>query len=193
MQATYATPTKSQSNQIPGEEGVFIFVLIDMMVFAVLFASYAFERKKNIELFNQSQELLSVGIGTVNTLILLTSSWFIVLSIRALQRQRRRAALVFLALTLFTGFMFIVSKGFEYQDKFAAGVSMLTNDYYMFYFMMTGLHLVHVCIGMIALGILFTKIKNGTAGEHALESGATYWHMVDLLWIFIFPLLYVFR
>ena len=182
-----------KEQRVPGEEGVFIFVIIDMLVFAALFSSYVYERLKDTELYVQSQTYLSVNTGTFNTLVLLSSSWFLIVAIRALENQRRRLCLLFLALTMMCGMIFGISKGLEYKAKIAADISMFTNDFFMFYFIMTGLHFVHVAIGGIVLLVMFIKIRNKRAGVYGLESAATYWHMVDLLWIMIFPLLYIMR
>ncbi|USA42619.1 cytochrome c oxidase subunit 3 [Spongiibacter taiwanensis] len=185
--------TISNKTTIPGEQGVFIFVLVDIMVFFWLFVSYLFERLKDPALYNASQTLLSFEVGTANTLILLTSSWLVVLSIKALARGKRPTALFFLAATITLGCLFGAAKLVEYHDKLSVGITMKTNDFFMFYYMMTGLHFVHTVIGIIVLCTLFFRIRTGRSGLFGLESAATYWHMVDLLWIFIFPLLYVLR
>lgn len=186
-------PTRTDSKHAPGEEGVFILVLMDMMLFMIIFGSYFYERAKNPEIFTQSQSSLSVSAGIFNTLILLTSSWFIVLAIRSLTRLNRRACMAFILLTLACSFAFSISKFLEYKEKLSAGITMLTNDFFMFYYMITGLHFMHVLIGSIVLIVMLFRIKNGSSGVHGLESSATFWHMVDLLWIIIFPLLYIMR
>lgn len=185
--------TRTENKRAPGEEGVFILVLMDMMLFMIIFCSYFYERAKNPDSFTQSQSLLSVSAGIFNTLILLTSSWFIVLAIRSLSRLNRRTCMMFILLTLACSLAFSISKILEYKEKLSAGISMLTNDFFMFYYMITGLHFMHVLIGSIVLIVMLFRIKNGSSGVHGLESSATFWHMVDLLWIIIFPLLYIMR
>ncbi|AMZ71299.1 MULTISPECIES: cytochrome c oxidase subunit 3 family protein [Pseudomonas] len=186
-------PTRTENKHAPGEEGVFILVLMDMMLFMIIFCSYFYERAKNPDSFIQSQSSLSVNAGIFNTLILLTSSWFIVLAIRSLSKLNRRTCMVFILLTLACSLAFTISKFLEYKEKLSTGITMLTNDFFMFYYMITGLHFMHVLIGSIILIVMFFRIKNGSSGVHGLESSATFWHMVDLLWIIIFPLLYIMR
>jgi len=166
----------------------------DMMVFGLFFASFVIERGKNVNLFNLSRQALNFNYGGINTLILLTSSWFVVLAVQAAKANELRQVPHFIALAILCGTAFGVLKIVEYTEKLSAGISMLTNDFYMFYFILTGIHLLHVVGGLVVLVFLWRKARlgayNGTncAG---LESGASFWHMVDLLWIFLFPLLYL--
>lgn len=189
-------PTPRDGRRLPGVEGVWAFVFADMTVFAVMFASFMIDRHENPALFEASRQALSLDFGAVNTLILLTSSMFVVLAIDALKHAHPRLAPVFFALALTCGLAFIVSKTLEYMAKFDAGISMLTNDFFMYYFIMTGMHLGHVAVGNLILAVLWFKSRSGSASSGDLtvyESGATYWHMVDLLWICLFPLLYLVR
>lgn len=183
----------SKKCHIPGEEGVFIFVLLDMVIFALLFGSFLFERLKNKVPYVESQAHLSVDLGIINTLVLLTSSWFIVMAIKALQVGRKNLSLIFITITMSCGTLFSGIKITEYYDKASVGMTLLTNDFFMFYFIITGMHFIHVIVGTIALLVVFFRIRSNTSGVYTLESVATYWHMVDLLWIIIFPLLYVMR
>jgi len=185
-----------QGRRLPGVEGVWVFVFADMTVFAVMFAAFMVDRHDNPTLFEASRLMLNPDFGGINTLILLTSSMFVALAIDALKYARPRLAPVFFALALACGLAFILSKILEYKAKFDAGISMLTNDFFMYYFIMTGMHLGHVVAGSIILLVLC--LKSRADSTHAVdpgpyESGATYWHMVDLLWICLFPLLYLVR
>lgn len=185
-----------RAGRLPGVEGVWIFVFADMTVFAVMFASFMADRHENQALFEASRQALNLDFGGINTLILLTSSMFVVLAIDALKHARSRQAPLFFALALACGIAFIVSKILEYMAKFDAGISMLTNDFFMYYFIMTGMHMGHVLVGNIILAVLWLKSRSESATGGNLttyESGATYWHMVDLLWICLFPLLYLVR
>ena len=185
-----------KSKYIPGDQGVFLFVLADMSMFGLFFSSFVYERLKNVSLFNSSQEALDSNLGAINTLVLLTSSWFVVLAVQAIKRDKISCAPKFLLLAFFCGGVFVAIKFYEYGAKFKAGISMLTNDFYMFYFVLTGIHFIHVIAGMIVLIIIWRNAGKGqykSTSRRGLESGATYWHMVDLLWIMIFPLLYLMR
>lgn len=183
-------------SRAPGSKGVYLFVLIDMTIFSIMFASYVFERSHAMAVFDQSQETLDITLGAINTLILLTSSWFMVLSISAVKRNLFTTASNYLLMTFICGVIFIANKLYEYDVKINSGVSMLTNDFYVFYYVLTGLHCVHVIIGMMVLFVLWRssrKKKYCQNNYYGMVVGATYWHMVDVLWIMIFPLLYILR
>lgn len=193
--ATTTTLAAREGRHLPGVEGVWVFVFADMAVFALMFACFMWDRRLAPELFESSRQALSLNFGGINTLILLTSSMFVVLALDALRAGRRAAAPVLLALAASCGFAFLISKVFEYREKFAAGWSMLSNDVFMYYFILTGLHLGHVVVGtviLIVLGLLARRAAPG-ASLTAYEGGAMYWHMVDLLWVCMFPLLYLVR
>lgn len=184
------------TRRLPGVEGVWVFVLADMCFFAVLFVAFMQERLKQGELFEAARHTLNPDFGGINTLILLTSSWFVVLAVDAAKHDRIAEIPRWLMAALLCGAAFGVSKAIEYGGKLAAGITPMSNDFYMFYFSLTGIHLLHVVGGCTMLGLFWFKARNGGFGSRnlsVLESGATYWHMVDLLWIFLFPLLYLLR
>jgi nitric oxide reductase NorE protein len=183
-----------EPQRLPGAEGVWVFVFADMTVFAIMFGSFITDRQRNLTLFEESQKALSLNYGTANTLILLTSSLFVFLAVESMRRSKERQGALFFALSLVFGVSFIVTKILEYSEKFKAGISMLTNDFFMYYFIMTGIHFAHVVVGSIILSALCYKAynkKKDTPELQAYESGATYWHMVDIIWICLFPLLYL--
>ncbi|MFM0027290.1 cytochrome c oxidase subunit 3 [Paraburkholderia madseniana] len=190
------TATLNHPRRLPGAEGVFVFIAADMMVFGLLFAAFVIERGKNLDLFNLCRQTLNFNYGGINTLILLTSSWFVVMAVQAAKANKLRHVPHFIAIGVLCGATFGVLKIVEYTEKMSAGISMLTNDFYMFYFILTGIHLLHVVGGIVVLVILWKKARLGAYnGKNCtgLESGASFWHMVDLLWIFLFPLLYLMK
>lgn len=154
------------------------------------------DRSKEPLLFEQSRAALNLDFGGINTLLLLTSSMLVVLAIDALKQSRSQKTSMLFALAMACGVAFMVSKVFEYKEKFNAGISMLSNDFFMYYFVLTGMHLGHVLVGTSILAYLWLKSRterNAEANLTTYESGAIYWHMVDLLWICLFPLLYLVR
>lgn len=190
-----ATPD-SPERHLPGDLAIWFFILAEMLAFAVFFASYAFARAHNVELFNTYQQTLDRNSGALNTLLLITGSWFVVLAVRAAHRDDRASISRHLALGFLCGGGFLVVKVMEYAAKFGAGISLSTNTFYMFYISLTFFHFMHVILGMVILGVLWVQSRRGVYGAHdahGLESGAAYWHMVDLLWIILFPLVYVMR
>ncbi len=194
MSATPAVPIRTR--HIPGEPGVWIFILGDMVVFALFFAVFVFYRGQNLELYQQSQTALNSNYGALNTLLLLTSSWFVVLAVGAARKDLRKPATVLFALAWLCGAGFAACKVLEYSEKINAGIGLTTNDFFMYYYIFTGLHFLHVLIGMVLLVVLGVIARRGISkpGDLAiLEGGASYWHMVDVLWILLFPLLYLMR
>jgi len=184
------------TKRLPGNLIIWAFILAEMLIFAVLFASYAFDRAKNVEMFNFYQQTLDRNAGAINTLLLVTASWFVVLAVQATYRDDSRAAGRNIALGFLCGTGFLAIKVFEYAAKFGAGITLSTNTFYRFYFGLTFFHFMHVILGMVVLAILWMKTRQGAYSSrdaHGLESGAAYWHMVDLLWIVLFPLVYVMR
>ncbi|WP_028474981.1 cytochrome c oxidase subunit 3 family protein [Nevskia ramosa] len=191
-----STSPVAVTRRLPGVEGVWVFVLADMCFFGVLFVSFMQERIKQGALFETARHTLNPDFGGINTLILLTSSWFVVLAVDAAKRDRISAIPKLLLAAMLCGIAFGISKAIEYGGKLAAGITPMSNDFYMFYFSLTGIHLLHVIGGCVMLTVFWLKARKGEFDSRnlkVLESGATYWHMVDLLWIFLFPLLYLLR
>src|ERR1700745_3564694 len=189
-------PVGAPARQLPGVEGVWVFVMADMTVFAVLFGSFMVGRHRNPALFEASRHALNPNFGGVNTLILLTSSWFAALALDAVRKSRFALAQRFIGGAFLYGVAFMVSKAIEYTEKLSAGISLLTNDFFMYYFTLTGIHLFHVVAGNVVLLALWFMARSRSLDPErpvVLECGAIYWHMVDLLWIILFPLLYLVR
>lgn len=182
------------TRHLPGEPGIWLLILGDLILFSVLFILLLFYRIDNIQVFAQSQAQLSLPLGLLNTLLMLTSSWCVATAIQAARRQIRRVSSVGFCLAVLCGLSFVVVKYFEYSEKIEAGITPVTNQFFMFYFVYTGIHLIHVVIGLGGLTILAMYSRSGefTAKKmQHLESGASFWHLVDLLWIVLFALLYL--
>ena len=180
--------------RVPGEEGTWIFIYGDMMIFAVIFVTYLYYRGQQIDLFNESQKTLVRGFGATNTLLLLTSSLFVAIGIRAINRRRADLAPLMFLGAMACGLAFAALKFVEYGEKLSVGITPATNNFYMYYFVLTGLHFFHLIVGMAILALITraSSRTEHTAKQYALiEGGACFWHMVDLLWIILFPLLYL--
>jgi nitric oxide reductase NorE protein len=182
--------------RIPGEEGIWVFVLGDMTVFAMFFATFMYSRGKNPDTFARDHTSLNVALGTVNTVLLLTSSLFVVLAVqRVLTGDHHRATKLFGA-ALACGLGFIMVKAVEWTHLFTAGITVGTGEYFSYYFMFTGIHLAHVLIGCAVLSRLIAVTRQPElAGRAPLlcEAGGIFWHMVDLLWVVLFALFYLMR
>ncbi|MGN7709657.1 cytochrome c oxidase subunit 3 [Agrobacterium radiobacter] len=186
-----------RTSHIPGEPGIWVMIWGDLAIFALLFGTFAFYRREAVDLFNQAQSTLGQPIGIINTLILLTSSWLVARAVRDMRDNRRVNAGRALLFALICAAAFLVNKGIEWAELISEGYTLQTNDFYMFFYMLTGIHGLHVVIGMGVLLYMYLRTRNtgevkiGDMG--AIESGASFWHLVDLLWIVLFALLYVAR
>ena len=182
--------------RIPGEAGVWVFILGEMVVFALLFAVFVYYRAADVPLFASAQLSLNQSLGALNTLLLLTSSWFVVHAVEAVRAHRATLARGLLVAAFACGVGFMVVKYFEYGEKLRAGHTITSNDFFMYYYLLTGIHLLHVTIGMTVLAYLWQRLRSATdidAHLSAVESGASFWHMVDILWILLFALVYMLR
>ncbi|MDR2875582.1 MAG: cytochrome c oxidase subunit 3 family protein [Methylobacillus sp.] len=187
---------KNQHEGLPGDFAIWIFILAEMLAFGVLFVAYAFARAHDVALFNASQETLNRTSGAINTLVLITSSYFVARGVDAIKRDLSRDCAWWLGATWLLGAVFIAIKSAEFHEKFSAGITLSTNSFYMFYLALTFFHFMHVLMGMIILAVVIVKARRGGYGsrDHAgVETAASFWHMVDLLWIILFPLIYVIR
>ena len=150
---------------------------------------------KRPTLFDESRRTLSIGIGLTNTLVLLTSSLFVVTALRAIRASERFAARwLLVGALLCAASTFVGLKVVEYTAKVNQGHTPAQNAFYTYYFILTGLHLFHVVIGIVVLVLLLAQTRHAelSATRMALfEGGACFWHLVDLLWIVLFPLLYL--
>jgi nitric oxide reductase NorE protein len=185
--------TRVDTGRLPGEPGIWVLVIGDLTIFALFFCTYAFHRGLEPALFRDSQLGLTLHLGVVNTLLLLTSSWLVVLAVQAVRDGHADHARGLLAGGFACGAGFVVVKYFEYGGVLRMGASPASNDFYMFYFVLTGIHLVHLLVGLGVLAWMRTRSRRpvDARGAALLECGAVYWHMVDLLWVVLFALFYL--
>ncbi len=186
--------------------GMWIFLLTEILFFGGLFAAYTVYRTMNPDMFINAHRFLDIELGTINTLVLITSSVTMALAIRSIQLDKRKQSITFLATTFLLATVFLVIKYFEYSHKFHLG--QLPGELYSFkgiegnnphiffsvYFSLTGLHGIHVIAGMIAIAWVFVKTVRGKLSAEyysPMEMTGLYWHLVDLIWIYLFPLLYL--
>ena len=190
------TTNRVKPRRLPGVDGVWVFIGADSVVFAILFLSFMQERLKNPDVFETSRQTLNMHLGGIDTLILLTSSWSVALAVQAMKRDLVDREPLLLLGGAVTGLMFMVSKAIEYFQKFAHGITPGTNPFFMWYFTLTGIHLIHVVVGTSMLTYLWIRSRRGTYDhlhKAVPESVASYWHLVDLLWVVLFPLLYLMK
>lgn len=189
--------------------GMWLFLATEVLLFGGLFCAYALYRALHPEVFQDAQYFLDVRLGGLNTIVLLFSSLTVALAIRSAQVNNQGMIKAYLIITIVCAGIFLVVKYFEYSHKFhmgllpgehflAAGDHVKNPDqlhiFFGIYFLMTGLHGIHVVIGMIVLTWVLLRAQKGEFGPHyytPIELGGLYWHLVDLIWIFLFPLLYL--
>lgn len=184
--------------------GMWIFIFTELFLFGGLFLVYAVFRNKYSAEFHHAAEELNAFIGTLNTVVLLVSSMTVAMSITAIQKGDRSRAIRLLIITILCALIFMVNKYFEWSHKFelhlypgsevVKGLDHGETLFYGLYYMMTGLHALHVIVGLILLSVVIVKIGKGkiTKERYVLhENSGLYWHLVDFIWIFLFPLLYL--
>jgi nitric oxide reductase NorE protein len=183
-----------RKNYLPGDFNMWVFVLGDMVIFAIYFLIFMVERTRERTLFLASQQHLYQTIGLINTLVLLLSSWCMARAVRATRSGEPDRALRLVIGAGLCGFTFIALKVVEWSLEIHHGYTLPKNDFFTFYFMLTGVHLFHVVMGLVILGVVVRDLRNPNLRRVSMvEAGATYWHMVDLLWIVLFALVYVMR
>ena len=184
--------------------GMWLFLVTEMVLFGGLFIAYSYMRYRYPAEFHHGGQELNVTLGVINTIVLLTSSLTVVLSIVAIQRSDRRTTMALLYATVGLGLTFLVIKGFEWAAKFQHGLypssahlATLPGGEQVFfglYFTMTGLHGLHVLVGICVLSVLARMVaRRSIRQDHYihLENGGLYWHLVDVIWIFLLPLFYL--
>jgi cytochrome c oxidase subunit III len=199
-----ATELKEYTDRDTGKLGMWLFLFTELFLFGGLFLIYAVMRTKYASDFHLGALELNAFIGTANTVVLLVSSMTVAMSLTAIQTNDPSKAFWLVLFTVLLALVFLVNKYFEWGHKFelklypgSAVMEHLPHGEIMFfglYFMMTGLHALHVIVGAVLLTIVMYQIKSGSISqEHYLlqENAALYWHLVDLIWIFLFPLLYL--
>ena len=191
-----STATRTAA-RLPGDLFIWYVILLEGATFCVLFGAFAFTRARHLELFSSSQQQLDLSAGAINTALLLTASWCVARAVHAVRAGARGAALGWLGAGMAGGAGFVALKLHEYADKAAQGVGLgQDNLFFDFYFILTGFHLLHVLAGLLALGLVgagLARQPRGALNAHALETAAAFWHLVDLLWLVLFPLVYVVR
>ena len=187
-------PDDRRRGHVPGDSSMWFFVIGDLLIFGVYFVGYMYFRGQNHELFLQSQARLNLDIGAINTVMLLTSSLFVALGTEAARAGDRVAALQRFWIALAFGAAFPLLKMFEWIPEIRSGLTPGTNLFFMYYYVMTGMHLCHVALGLVIMCFILRNLRTSKAPKISfVETGATYWHMVDVLWLVLFALLYLMR
>jgi nitric oxide reductase NorE protein len=179
-----------------GDGVVWLLVLAELLTFGLLFVSFAVSRRLEPELFAQGQGALNLSTGAINTLLLVGASWCAARAVQAIRGNRSLAGTRWLLGALAGALGFLVVKSREFAGKIAEGFDWADNSFNILYTLLTGFHFLHVLVGALVFAVMGWKARQGAYGPDRLsgpESGAVFWHMVDLLWMVLFPLVYVLR
>lgn len=197
MEIPYTVEERPDTGLINSKLGIWLFLASEVMLFGGLFSAYVFLRLGAPEgAFHEWGKELNVPLATLNTMILISSSVTMVMSWASLKMNDFKKYKLYMGLTLLCALGFLVVKYFEYTAKFSHHIYPSTNTFMAIYFTLTGLHMLHVIGGMIVNGYFFgpgSKMWH-TEPEHfanRIEIAGLYWHFVDLVWIFLFPILYL--
>jgi cytochrome c oxidase subunit 3 len=204
LREQFETPTQQKE---ASTLGMWIFLVTEIMFFGGMFLAYTVYRSMYPNVFAAASNTLNVIIGAVNTAVLLCSSFTMVMAVRSAQIGSRRALVVFLILTMLLGGVFLGVKAYEWNEKFqehhVPGPSFHLEGepmqgpaqlFFSLYFAMTGVHALHMIVGE---GIMLVLLLQAWAGKFTreyytpIDIGGLYWHFVDIIWIFLFPLLYL--
>ena len=187
---------RKSDEAIPANMAVWILIGAELTEFALFFVIYLVVRSHNPEIFSQGPERLNLLAGTLNTLALITSSYFVARAISAIKRNQPKQTVKWLGASLLMGASYLGIKTWEYFWNAQAGLDSRTDLFYTLYYYLTFNHLLHVLMGMCTLTWVLVRAHYHAYNKEeyqGLESAACYWHMIDLAWIIIFPLLYVLR
>ena len=178
----------------PGGVLIWFVITMEVITFIAGIFFYFSYRSENLELFLEMQSKLNLNFAILNTLVLVTSGYFVAMALNYLKNNDRLKCRLFLLIGIFLGFSFIFVKSYEYYEKINQGYTTSINHFFTFYWFLTFFHYMHVIFAVFILLFLYFKLKKEEKGEYfALEVGGALWHMCDLIWILLFPTLFLIR
>lgn len=178
---------------LPGDLAVWLFIFAELAVFGILFIGFGVARSLDPDTFTAGRQLLHPWTGLISTLGLITASYLVAIAVHRLRRRQTGVTLLLWG-AIAASCLYNFGKTWEYANLYGNGYNLGTDTFFMFYFFLTFFHFMHVVLGQIILVVLAVKVKNGDYNAddmNGMESGASYWHMVDLVWLVLFPMLYV--
>lgn len=185
---------RGRGPEVPGGMNIWVFVIGELVIFAFYFFVFMNYRTHDTAGFVASQHHLNLAVGTFNTVVLLTSSYFVALAVQAIRAGSVERARRLLRWTVALALAFVAIKLGEWAWEVGHGYTLVSDEFFMFYFGFTGVHLFHVLMGVGVLGLVLHELApDGRQRPFVVEAGAIYWHMVDVVWIVLFALLYVLR
>jgi len=175
----------------PGGILLWILIFLELITFGVALIVLVAGAHNNIEAYKDSASHLNATYGAINTVFLLTSGFFMATSVRLFKKRNIKKSDLYLKLTMLFGVFFLILKSMEYSEKLEKGLVLGHDTFLNFYWLLTGFHVIHVLVGLVILLILHFTMKNPKALTEDFEASATFWHMCDLIWLLLFPVLYL--
>lgn len=178
----------------PGGILLWMIIFVEMLSFGLALVAFSHYSSLEPDVFHQSRQTLHARMATINTLILLTSGYFMAVAVNHFKNQLFEKARTSLLIATGGGLVFVVVKAIEYAGKLEAGLTLSSNMFFTFYWLLTGFHLIHVITGLVILLAIGHKLRQQPASVDAedVEAGGAFWHMCDLIWLMLFPVLYLF-
>lgn len=175
-------------NGLPGDPMIWVLVCSELVAFGLFLGAFIIARAVNPAVFASGQAALEPGLAGLNTLVLVTSGWAAARGTASARLGRRKRTRLWLLIAMMLGGVFAAIKITEYAHEIEKGIGIETSPFFTLYFLLTGFHLLHVCLGIVILALVRRR-----ADPVHVETGTVFWHMVDLLWIAIFPIVYLVR
>ena len=180
--------------RFPGDPDMWLFVVFESLVFTSYFCIYLYSRTQHQQAFLEAQSALTMWLGVLQTVVLLTSSWAIARCVQETRAARYDAAQRFAFATAGLGVVFLALKIAEWVHLIDKGHTFTSSDFMQHFFFLTSIHAIHLIIGFVVLGVLVRQLSDpGRRSTQKIETCSTYWHTVDVFWVVIFALLYVVR
>jgi nitric oxide reductase NorE protein len=189
-----AEAADDEVERFPGDPDMWLFVVVESLVFTSYFCIYLYSRTQHERAFLEAQSALTMSLGIVDTIVLLTSSWTIACCVQHTNARRYETARWFALATVGLGAVFFVLKVAEWAHLIRDGHTFTSSDFMQHFFFLTSIHAIHLIIGFVVLGVLVRQLSGPHLRAHrTIETCSTYWHTVDLFWVVIFALLYIVR
>ncbi len=177
----------------PGGILLWVLITLELITFGAALIALAVSSRDNPELYHQSRLQLNTTYGAVNTLFLLTSGYFMAMSVLKVKQQNISKAAFYNKLAMLGGLLFLLLKSIEYYEKIQHGLTIGYNTFFTFYWLLTAFHVIHVIVGLVILFFMYLGLRKLKVEPNILniEAGAAFWHMCDLIWLLLFPMLYL--
>jgi len=185
---------QASAHKLPGDLAMWVFIVMELSVFAIFFIAFAVTQRIQSDMFSEGRATLNASTGLLCTLALIVSSYFVALAVEAIRKGQNLAASRRLILAMLSATVYLALKLTEYVTLVELGFDLSTNTFYTLYFLITGFHFMHVLLGMVIVGYMGIKARKDIYSPtdcSGFEAGASYWHMVDLVWIIVFFLIYI--